>query len=173
MELTLHTGVRDLPGIGEARAARLEKLGLATAEDLLRYFPRDYEDRRSSCTIDTAPVGVPSCVTAMVAEAPPALLYPEGTGADQSPGGGRPRLYGADLFQSELCQKCPCPWGDLCLLRRRGRSGPPETDDQPYLRARGPGPLHRAHHAGLSPDSGDLQQPAGRAHPPVCRGLCP
>ena len=70
MELTLHTGVRDLPGIGEARAARLEKLGLATAEDLLRYFPRDYEDRRSSCTIDAAPVGVPSCVTAMVAEAP-------------------------------------------------------------------------------------------------------
>ena len=70
MELTLRTGVRDLPGIGEARAARLEKLGLATAEDLLRYFPRDYEDRRSSCTIDTAPVGIPSCVTAMVAEAP-------------------------------------------------------------------------------------------------------
>ena len=36
MELTLGSGVRELPGIGEARAARLEKLGLATVEDLLR-----------------------------------------------------------------------------------------------------------------------------------------
>ena len=70
MELTLGSGVRELPGIGEARAARLEKLGLATVEDLLRYFPRDYEDRRKHYTIAVAPVGIPVCVAAMVAESP-------------------------------------------------------------------------------------------------------
>ena len=46
MALRLGDGVERLPGIGPARARSLEKLGLATVEDLLRYFPRDYEDRR-------------------------------------------------------------------------------------------------------------------------------
>ena len=44
MALRLGDGVEQLPGIGPARAKSLEKLGLATVEDLLRYFPRDYED---------------------------------------------------------------------------------------------------------------------------------
>ena len=70
MELTLGSGLRELPGIGEARASRLEKLGLATVEDLLRYFPRDYEDRRQRYTIAAAPVELPVCVAAMVAEPP-------------------------------------------------------------------------------------------------------
>ena len=41
MALRLGDGVEQLPGIGPARAKSLEKLGLATVEDLLRYFPRD------------------------------------------------------------------------------------------------------------------------------------
>ena len=40
MALRLGDGVERLPGIGPARARSLEKLGLATVEDLLRYFPR-------------------------------------------------------------------------------------------------------------------------------------
>ena len=40
MALRLGDGVEQLPGIGPARAKSLEKLGLATVEDLLRYFPR-------------------------------------------------------------------------------------------------------------------------------------
>lgn len=39
MALRLGDGVERLPGIGPARARSLEKLGLATVEDLLRYFP--------------------------------------------------------------------------------------------------------------------------------------
>ena len=57
MALRLGDGVERLPGIGPARARSLEKLGLATVEDLLRYFPRDYEDRRrfSTCLLYTSP----------------------------------------------------------------------------------------------------------------------
>ena len=70
MEVTLRTPVTDFPGIGPARAKKLEKLGIRTAEDLLRYFPRDYEDRRKSVSIARAPEGEPVCIRAMVAETP-------------------------------------------------------------------------------------------------------
>ena len=41
----LGTNVRYIKGIGEARAAALEKLGITTLGDLIAYFPRGYEDR--------------------------------------------------------------------------------------------------------------------------------
>ena len=34
----------ELPGVGEARAARLARLGLRTAKDVLLHFPRGYKD---------------------------------------------------------------------------------------------------------------------------------
>ena len=55
MALTLESGLRELPGIGDARAARLAKLGLATVGDLLGYYPRGYEDRTEISTIAAAP----------------------------------------------------------------------------------------------------------------------
>ena len=70
MEIGLHTPVTEFPGIGPARAKKLEKLGIRTAEDLLRYFPRNYEDRRRSVGIASAPEGEPVCIRAMVAETP-------------------------------------------------------------------------------------------------------
>lgn len=62
--------VQMLPGIGPARAARLKKLGLETVEDLLRWFPRQYEDRRTVYPVEQAPVGEKCCVAAVVVEAP-------------------------------------------------------------------------------------------------------
>ena len=70
MALTLESGLRELPGIGDARAARLAKLGLATVENLLGYYPRSYEDRTKISTIDGAPEEQPVCVAAFVAETP-------------------------------------------------------------------------------------------------------
>ncbi len=70
MELRLTDHVEALPGVGSARAKALAKLGLATIEDLLRYFPRDYEDRRRSSTISAAPPDAPVCIAALVAETP-------------------------------------------------------------------------------------------------------
>ena len=39
--------LKSLPGVGPQRLAQLNKLGLFSIEDLLRWFPRDYEDRRT------------------------------------------------------------------------------------------------------------------------------
>ncbi|MCD7881917.1 MAG: ATP-dependent DNA helicase RecG [Clostridiales bacterium] len=59
--------VQSLPGIGPVRASRLEKLGIVTAQDLLLWYPRSYEDRREVAPIREAPQDRPVCVRAMVA----------------------------------------------------------------------------------------------------------
>ena len=68
----LSTGVRYVKGIGEQRARSLEKLGIRTLRDLISYFPRAYDDRRSSKRIKDLTEGESACVEAMVA-APPTL----------------------------------------------------------------------------------------------------
>ena len=70
MAITLYDPIQKLPGIGPARAARLEKLGLRQVEDLLYWFPRDYEDRQRMYTVAGAPEGERCCVAAVVTEAP-------------------------------------------------------------------------------------------------------
>ncbi|MGN0967840.1 MAG: ATP-dependent DNA helicase RecG, partial [Oscillospiraceae bacterium] len=68
--MRLDTPIGEFPGVGQVRQRALEKLGLHTAEDLLRHFPRDYEDRTRLCTIASAPEGESVCMRAMVAETP-------------------------------------------------------------------------------------------------------
>ena len=68
--MNLNTTLDQFPGVGQVRLRALEKLGLRTAEDLLRHFPRDYEDRTRVCTIASAPEGESVCIPAMVAETP-------------------------------------------------------------------------------------------------------
>ena len=70
MTIALQDPVQALPGVGPARAARLEKLGLRCAEDLLYWFPRDYEDRRRQCTVADAPAGEKCCVAGVVTQSP-------------------------------------------------------------------------------------------------------
>ena len=43
----LLTDVRYIKGIGEQRARSLNKLNIHTLRDLISYFPRSYDDRRS------------------------------------------------------------------------------------------------------------------------------
>ena len=70
MSVTRNTPLTQFPGIGEARAGKLEKLGLRTAGDLLTWYPRDYEDRRRIYSLRQAPPGERVCVAAMAAEHP-------------------------------------------------------------------------------------------------------
>ena len=70
MALRLADRLDTLPGIGPARAKGLEKLGLVTVEDLLRCYPRSYEDRRRFSTVAAAPVDIPVCLELLVAEPP-------------------------------------------------------------------------------------------------------
>ena len=62
--------VRTLKGVGTVRAQQLDRLGIQTVGDLVRYYPRDYEDRSHMCTIRELMPDVPACFTAMVS-APP------------------------------------------------------------------------------------------------------
>ncbi|MCD8116415.1 MAG: ATP-dependent DNA helicase RecG [Oscillospiraceae bacterium] len=70
----LNDNIRYLKGVGETRAKAMEKLGIHTLRDLLSYFPRAYEDRRTICAIKDAPLDIPVCVRAMAA-APPVASY--------------------------------------------------------------------------------------------------
>ncbi|MBD5150240.1 MAG: ATP-dependent DNA helicase RecG [Oscillibacter sp.] len=66
----LTTDVRYVKGIGEQRAKGLEKLGILTLRDLISYFPRAYDDRRTYKKIKDLEEGESACVEAMVASAP-------------------------------------------------------------------------------------------------------
>ena len=70
MSITPSSPLTDFPGIGEARAKKLAKLGLECCSDLLNYYPRDYEDRRHTFSIREAPTGLKVCIPAMVARRP-------------------------------------------------------------------------------------------------------
>ena len=68
--MDLRTSVEQFPGIGPARAKKLAKLGIETVGDVLRNFPRDYEDRRAETSIGRAGEEQPVCIRAMVAKPP-------------------------------------------------------------------------------------------------------
>ena len=42
--------IQYLKGIGPAKAKLFERLEIATVQDLLRYYPRTYQDRRLNAT---------------------------------------------------------------------------------------------------------------------------
>ena len=67
MALRADESVRFLRGVGEVRAERLEKLGILTLRDLIAYYPRAYEDRRTLRTIAQLRDGESACVRAMAA----------------------------------------------------------------------------------------------------------
>ena len=45
---TLTSPVTALRGVGPQKARALEKLGIRTLGDLLRFYPRTYDDRRET-----------------------------------------------------------------------------------------------------------------------------
>ena len=47
--------IRYLKGVGEKRAALLEKLGIHSVEDLLEFYPRDYVDYSKPYPVASAP----------------------------------------------------------------------------------------------------------------------
>ncbi len=60
--LTPETSVQFLKGVGEKRAALLQKLGIETVGDLLSHYPRQYEDWSVILPIADAPRGEACCV---------------------------------------------------------------------------------------------------------------
>ena len=68
--MALSDPVTTLKGVGPAKAAALGKLGIETLEDLIGFFPRQYEDRTRLCCIGELEVGNPMCFEATVTAAP-------------------------------------------------------------------------------------------------------
>ena len=68
--ISLDTEVKYVKGVGEKKAGFLAKLGIFSLRDLLRHFPREYEDRRTvKRLIDILP-GESACVEGTVISAP-------------------------------------------------------------------------------------------------------
>ena len=68
--MALQDPVTTLKGVGPAKAELLEKLEIRTLEDLISYFPRQYEDRTNFLPISALQVGTPACFTATVVSQP-------------------------------------------------------------------------------------------------------
>ena len=66
----LSEDIRALRGIGESRAAAMNRLGIYNAGDLLRFYPRAYEDRRAVYPIGEAPLSARVCILATVISEP-------------------------------------------------------------------------------------------------------
>lgn len=64
------TNIQYLKGVGEKRAEILNKLGIFTVGDLLRFYPRDYMDWSRITTITAAPFDTNCCVKAVVNHKP-------------------------------------------------------------------------------------------------------
>jgi ATP-dependent DNA helicase RecG len=64
------TDIRFLKGVGSARAAEFNKLGVDTVDALLHFYPRNYEDWSKVVSINDAPVDENCCIKAIVSHTP-------------------------------------------------------------------------------------------------------
>lgn len=69
--------IRTLPGIGPKKAQLFAKLGIETLEALLRFYPRDYEDRTRILPIASLEADVPACFIASVVTNPQTHRIPK------------------------------------------------------------------------------------------------
>ena len=68
--MDINTNIQYLKGVGEKRAKILNKLGIFTVGDLLRFYPRDYMDWSKVTSITGAPFDTNCCVRAIVNHKP-------------------------------------------------------------------------------------------------------
>lgn len=87
--MVLSDSVTVLKGIGESRQQQLQRLGIETLQDLICYFPKSYEDRRTFLPLHQLTPGEPACFQATVVSTPrtsyirKGLIYTRCTIADQ------------------------------------------------------------------------------------------
>ena len=67
---TLDAPLTSLPGIGPQRAALFARLNVRTVGELLRLYPRTYEDRTRLVSIASLEAGTPACFEAAVVTTP-------------------------------------------------------------------------------------------------------
>ena len=62
----MNSPIQYVKGVGEKRAALFNKIGIYNVEDLIHYFPREYEDRRHIYSISQLSEGMVCCIKAPV-----------------------------------------------------------------------------------------------------------
>ncbi len=62
----INSSIQYVKGVGEKRATLFNKIGIHNVEDLLHYFPREYEDRRHIYKISQLSEGMVCCIKAPV-----------------------------------------------------------------------------------------------------------
>ena len=77
-EMNNNVSVRSLRSVGDRRAKLLEKLSIHTVSDLLRNYPRTYEDWSAIVPINEAPLNQPCCIKATALHAPSEHLVRKG-----------------------------------------------------------------------------------------------
>ena len=68
--VTLDAPLTSLPGIGPQRAALFARLNVRTVGELLRLYPRTYEDRTRLVSVASLEAGTPACFEAAVVTTP-------------------------------------------------------------------------------------------------------
>jgi ATP-dependent DNA helicase RecG len=98
-----------LPGVGPARARALGGMGIETLYDLLRHFPRDYDDRSQIKTVAMLAEGAVNTIRGFIAGEPENIAFP-------SKKGGKPLVMTKARLRDET--------GELALV----------WFNQPYLK---------------------------------------
>jgi ATP-dependent DNA helicase RecG len=70
----IDTDVRYIKGVGEKRAGMMAKLGICTLGELVRHYPRAYEDRTAYVRVSDLKPGIAACVR-VTATAQPVLRH--------------------------------------------------------------------------------------------------
>lgn len=68
--MLLSSPINALKGVGEQRAKILHKIGIQKVEDLLSYYPREYEDRRKVTSISDVTIGDTVTIKATISTIP-------------------------------------------------------------------------------------------------------
>ncbi|MBQ6163066.1 MAG: ATP-dependent DNA helicase RecG [Clostridia bacterium] len=70
MKMNLNYDIQYVKGVGESRARLFRRIGIGTVGDLLRFYPRAYEDWSRICSPMNAPEGEICCVRGTLAYPP-------------------------------------------------------------------------------------------------------
>ena len=75
-KLTPDSSVRELPGVGDARAAAFARMGILTLRDLIYRLPRSYENRGRVRLLKDSLDGEPTSFLLTVATEPRTVKVP-------------------------------------------------------------------------------------------------
>ncbi len=118
----LSTDLQALHGIGSRRAQLFRKMGLATLGDLLTWFPRRYEDRRTVKEIAALSDGETVCVRGFVAAPPTVTRVRDGLDLLQVPVADRSGVLRVTFFNRLWMKAALSPGAEYVLYGKVERN---------------------------------------------------